>query len=130
MTRRLVFADSEVAAIAVSAGALRLRFAAAHVLEADAGTFSGWRTGHLTDVVLTATADDGWATDPAQVGRLAEGRLVRAEGVVSELPLPFEVQGPMRLELRFANGVRLDVAVRGLRVDAPPGAAFSESLAC
>lgn len=130
MTRRLVFADSEVAAVRVADGALHVRFAAAHVRQADPGSFLGWSDGHVAGVALIATGGAWPVIDTDQVGRLAMGRVVDTGGAHVELPLPFETDAPAWLELRFANGARLEVALMGLRVTAPDGAAFTESLAC
>ena len=135
MTRRLVFADSEVAAVSVVDGALQVRFAAAHVRDADAGSFSGWRDGHLAGVTLVLAGGPWPEVAGDRVGRLADGRLSTGGGgqvgdAHGDLPLPCTLDGPLRLALRFANGAQLDVAAQGLRVLVADGAAFSESFAC
>ncbi|MET0350705.1 MAG: hypothetical protein ABW067_13025 [Rhizobacter sp.] len=130
MARRFSFADSEVSAVGVDGDTLRVRFAAANVAEPDDTAFSGERQGHVTGVVLTCRGGPWPAGLDGYVGRLAEGRLsVRGEWL-ARLPLPVELTGTSRLELRFANRTELAVAVTAVSLTAPHDAAFAESFAC
>ncbi|MBQ0941804.1 GNAT family N-acetyltransferase [Ideonella sp. 4Y16] len=123
--RRFAFADSEVAAVEPTTGGWRLRFSAAQVAEQRDGV---WQAGHLAPVVLVLQTA---APPPALLGRLAEGRLIDAQGRAwRELPLPQALEGALRLELQLARGEAVVIDARSLRLGAPPRARWRESLAC
>jgi len=66
----------------------------------------------------------------AWIGRLVDGRVHVAGTWRAGLPLPVALEGPLPIELRFANQSALDFTATSLSLAAPPGAAFGESLAC
>ncbi|MBQ0958267.1 GNAT family N-acetyltransferase [Ideonella sp. 4Y11] len=122
--RRLRFADAEVGAVEPMSGGWRLRLAAAPVDEQREGR---WVEGYLTPVILAVQTD---APAPDLLGRLAEGRLVDAQGrSFSDCPLPWTT-GACRLELRGARGDALEIRASSVRLGAPPRAVWRESLAC
>jgi len=128
--REFVFSDSEVASVAIEGDILRVRFAAAHVTEPDAATFAASLRGYLEGVELRL-GSPGLALRPgAWIGRLVDGRVHVAGTWRAGLPLPVALEGPLPIELRFANQSALDFTATSLSLAAPPGAAFGESLAC
>jgi hypothetical protein len=115
---KLVLAESEVSAVALEGGALRVRFAAARVA-------GGWLNG-LELVVEAATGANTIAGTP---GRVVEARAI-VDGRVPALAIPSRTIGDVTLSLRFANGLALeargDALVLALRADAR----FAEDFAC
>jgi len=128
--RRFSFADSEVAAVAVEGGLLHVRFAAANVSESDDTAFSGERTGHVAGVKLVCRGGPWPAGLDGHVGRLADGRVRVGGEWLARLPLPAELDDASRVELRFANRARLDVAVTSVSLTVPHDADLFESFAC
>jgi hypothetical protein len=130
VNRRFSFADSEVAAVAVEEGLLRVRFAAANVSEPDATVFSGQRQGFVSGVELVCRGGPWPDGLDGLAGRLAEGRLSLYGAWLTQLALPGELGEASRLELRFAQGGDFAVAVTGVSLNTPHDAVLSESFAC
>ena len=126
-----VFSDSEVASVTVEGDTLRVRFAAAHVTQPDTGSFTGCRRGYVEAVELLCRGGP-WPTfhPAALMGRLAAGRVCVSGAWRASLPLPAALDGPMLVELHFANRSELNFTATALSLAAPPGAVFGESLAC
>jgi RimJ/RimL family protein N-acetyltransferase len=123
--RRFAFADSEIAAVEPCAGGWRLRFAAAPVAEWRDGR---WLEGYLSPVILSVQTQ---APVPTLLGRLAEGRVIDADGRAwHECPLPWAPGGVRRMELRSAQGDLAAVDITALRLGAPARSRWRESLAC
>lgn len=123
--RRFAFADSEIAAVEPTAHGWRLRFSAARVDEWRDGQ---WWAGHLAPVVMALQTD---APPPILMGRLADGRLVDAQGHASTtLSLPLALSGRLILELQPARAEPLRVPLAALHLGAPPRARWHDSLAC
>ena len=124
MSFTLEFPDSEVRDVVADADAVRVRFSAASVRNAQGER--GW----LTSTVL-ALADAALVGDaPHAFGKIIEGRL-RHDGVaVGRLPLPATLAGELELSLRFANGTSLSMRAATLTLATAHGAIFTEDLAC
>lgn len=123
------FADSEVAAVGVEAGTLRVRFAAAQVRFPREGGL-GEAFGHLAGLALVAGGGPWPGLDTRGIGRLVGGCLESDGQRLQALPLDFDCPGLAVLELGFAQGMVLRVGVRAVRVTVPPHARFTDSLAC
>ena len=128
--QEFVFCDSEVASIAIEGGTLRVRFAAAHVTAPDVCSFAGRVRGYVEGVELRAGGSCPLLAPDAWVGRLADGRVRVAGTWRASLPLPVVLDGPLSIELRFANRSELHFTATSLSLAAPSGAVFGESLAC
>jgi hypothetical protein len=124
MPHALAFHDSELRDVAIDAGTVRLRFAAASVV-ADNGE-RGWLPG----VVLTlsdATLDG----DAAHAfGKLTEGRLRLDDHIVARPALPGTLAGDIALDLRCANGTVLALRGRALSLAVADDARFAADLSC
>lgn len=116
----LDFGDSEVAALSLQGGTLRLRFSVARVVvQGEAGYLKSVML-ILSDVRVDGTLD-------GCVGTLAEGRL-RVDGrTVSPLPLPFAAAGRIALELRWRNRCSLNVSAAAVQLQqAGTGTLFAD----
>lgn len=129
--REFVFCDSEVSSVAIEGDILRVRFAAAHVTEPDATSLAGRVRGYVDGVELRCLGGP-WAAFHTNglVGRLVEGRVSVGGSWRGRLPLPVTLDGPMPIELRFANQSELIFTATSFSLMAPPGAVFGESFAC
>jgi hypothetical protein len=114
----LVLAESEVSAVALEGGALRVRFAAARVA-------GGWMNG-LELVVEGAT---GARTIAGTPGRVVEARAT-VDGRLPALAIPSRTVGDIALSLRFANGLELEARGDALVLSPAADARFAEDFAC
>lgn len=124
---RLHFSDSEVAQLTVVADTLTVYFSAAWVQRHEAGMppLTGYVRGLRME--LQGLQDE----QPANaVGRLREGRLVVGAQTLGQLDIPGHWQGPLTLELDFAQGSTLHFHGTQLRCTLQPDWDFQESLAC
>lgn len=118
------FHDSEVRGCTPQGTALAIVFSAAAVQLPDA------RSGYAQPLRMVLE-DAAWQGPLGEcVGRLWEGRLWDAQTRHAELALPYVSAGPVRLELRFANGVQLEVHASACNCRLDDGAQFVESFAC
>lgn len=125
MTLTLHFADSELARIEPTPEGCRLVLSAALVRTA---TGDGWVRG--LPVML-----DGCHPTAAEIAALPPGRLFDAElrhagGVLRQLPLPGNLQGPLTLTLAGPHHTELVLQAQRLRVALPPGSVVHDVLAC
>lgn len=122
------FADSEVASVARVGTALHIRLAAAAARSTGAGQAS--THGHVAGVTLVL--GDAVAEQPLHelLGRITTGRVEIGGRWLSQVALPSDSAGPVRLELAFANRGMLAAAGSAFacRTDGTPR--FTESLAC
>jgi len=130
MKLSLVFADSEVSAVASSHDGVRIRMSAAHVLRSEAG--AGKPTegfARAVELLLPGAELHGGAPGDF-MGRISHGRVQVGGGWLSRLALPSSCAGPVTLELAFANQSQLVLNANGLacRYEGEPN--FAESLSC
>ncbi|WP_028452499.1 hypothetical protein [Chitinilyticum aquatile] len=122
---QLEFFDSEVAGVDAGAGALVIRFAAAHVHDADG------EAGYLRGLVLTfrqVQHCEGVLTECC--GRLRDGS-IRLHGFsAGRLDLASPPQGLLHVELQFANGAGLVLAARGLEIASPSDCELTDVFRC
>lgn len=124
----LMFAESEVAGVTVSADRVELRFAAARLLRPspDGGPpVEGYGRGLRLELFGARTADTAGA-----FGRLADGRLQLGGAWAARVPLPTVFDGPVRLELAFANRTTLVLAGHGFACGFDGVPDFAEALSC
>jgi hypothetical protein len=125
----LEFADSEVKALHAAGRELRVVFAAAFVRAPAAPGHApalGWLSG--VELVFSDATADG-PLDGA-FGRIADGLWRRGAIAATRLPVPTELEGPLGLELHFANGARVSLSAGHLVARLPEAPRFVESLAC
>jgi hypothetical protein len=127
----LILADSEVAAATAVGAGIHIRLSAAHViLRGDSGTekpTDGFSRG-VELLMPGAQWKEGGLT--GFVGRITEGRLCMDTAWALKISLPGRLNGPIKLELTFANHSYLELTATGLecRFEGEPN--FSESLFC
>lgn len=126
-TLRLSFSDSEVLRLTMAGDTLAVHFSAAWVERHEAGMppLSGYVRGlrmELQGVREPQVLD--------AVGRLRGGRLVLAAQTLGKLDIPGNWQGPLTLELDFAQGKILQFQGTQLDCWLQPDWDFQESLAC
>jgi hypothetical protein len=129
MTLTWALADSEVATVSAAGSELRLRCSAAS-LRRRTDTGERPTPGFGRHVVLTVRAARILGEQGPAIGRLTGGRVHLDGAWRSELPLPLDWQGAVRVELAFAVRSSLVVAGSGLSADFAEGVNFTESLAC
>ena len=123
---RLVFADSELAAVEVAGEVVRLRFAAAAVEPSVAGEEHGYLLGLVVEcrgARLEGDAHQGF-------GRVLDGALSDGAVRMRHLELPFERAGQLRLVLTLAHGQALVVHAASIHAVPGAGTPFRPSLAC
>ncbi|WP_029001217.1 hypothetical protein [Azohydromonas australica] len=129
----LVFADSEVAAVAVRGDGLCVRFSAAHVRRLLRPAGAGADEGYVPALELhfeRACWEDGGRLQ-ACIGPLAQVQWCEeTAGPRRSLPLPYASPGAVEAHFEFRNGERLAVRAASACVEAPDGLRFLESLAC
>jgi hypothetical protein len=124
---RLSFYDSEVLRLTMAGDTLAVHFSAAWVERREAGM------PPLTGYVRGLRMELLGVREPqllAAVGRLRGGRLVQATQTWSQLDIPGSWQGPLTLELDFAQGAALQFRGTRLGCALQPDWEFQESLAC
>ena len=123
------FSDSEVLRLASAGDTLTVHFSAAWVerREACATPLTGYVRGLQMQL---CGVPDAQAVDA--VGRLRGGRVLLASknAVLMQLDIPGAWQGPLTLELDFAQGAALHWQAAELVCTLQPGWDFQESLAC
>ncbi len=120
----LDFHDSEVLAIEPTGDALRVRLSAAHVRRGEDGA-----RGYLGSVEIAARGA-AWPGELAPgFGRLVVGRL-RCDGLDVAPTIPLRLAGALSLELRFADGARLEITAAAIAIDAAADAPFREDFSC
>ena len=123
MSLNLEFPHSELRDVATEGDAVRLRFAAATVRDAD--DERGWLAS--VQVEIDGAALQGDATHA--FGKIAEGSL-RLDGRAARLSVPGALSGGIELALRLANGTQFVVQGRALTASAAEGARFAPDLSC
>lgn len=128
---RLSLAGSELARVWTQGDALHLSLSAASVWQgAVAGSptapVEGWSQG----VALRLAGVKLLQREEPLMGRIAEAHLWRGDQPLRQLPLPGQVEGPLRLSLLMAVGAHLELTASGIEVDFTGGFNVRDSLAC
>ncbi len=130
MQLQLEFADSEVSRVHLGPDGLTVRFSAAQVYQCRDSTPITETAGYSRDVELWLSGADISMPGGHCFGRVSVGRLELNGGWLKRIPLPFQGQGPVRLEFAFANGSEFSVSGSAIecRFNGEPN--FAESLFC
>ena len=124
MSLAFEFPDSEIRDVVAEGDAVRIRFSAAAVRDAD--RVHGW----LPSVVLTlarATLDGDVAH---AVGQVVDASVRQDGRSALPLALPGTLAGDLELTLSLANGTLLVARARSLALTVADDARFSEDLSC
>lgn len=130
------FQDSEVRSVTARAQTLNIVFSAAFVRLPDASI--GYAQPLRMDLLdaswngpLEGSLGERSAEPLAEcVGRLSGGRLWVGGVLQTDLYLPYSSNAPVRLELRFSNGVQLQASAQSLVCQIGDNPQFAESFAC
>jgi hypothetical protein len=114
-------------------GSLRLRFAVAFVCLEGQGKASNWGYLKPLDLFFEHAVLEGCVADC--VGQIMQGALWLAHDPPlgtghSTVSLPWVVNEPLRLVLRFRQGGELTIRAASARGAPPDDARFTESFAC
>ena len=124
MDARFAFADSEVSSVTIDEdGTLLLRFSAARVAGSGAPRY-------LPGLVLRLDRARLDAPPSGCIGRVAEGEVLAAGQCHAVLDIPPTLAGPLRLNLRFANGSQLGASAEALAAEQPAGGTAAEHYHC
>jgi hypothetical protein len=127
---RLSLIDSEIAEVRQGGARLQLRFSAARVVSGTAqpGSEAWWRPG----VSLQLTLSESVSESALQTlrGRLHEATLRLNDQTLSLLPLPWSVQGDIRLALQAGWGDTVQLRASQASVVWDAEARASPDLAC
>lgn len=126
---RLVLEDSEVAAVVAAEQGVRIRLSAAHVLRSEVSDGQAV-PGFARAVELWLSGAVLQGAPGGCIGRIDQGRVCIEGRWASQLALPGAWDGPVMLELAFANRAQLQLQARGLACRYRGEANFSESLSC
>ncbi|MES2483606.1 MAG: hypothetical protein V4609_16585 [Pseudomonadota bacterium] len=123
---RLVFADSELAAVEVMGDVVHLRFAAAAVEPSVVGEEHGYLLGLVVEcrgARLEGDARQGF-------GRVLDAALTDGAVRLRHLDLPIDCAGTLRLALDLAHGKELVVQAASIHAVPSADTPFQPSLAC
>ena len=129
MNLLLEFSDSEVAQVEQLDGSLRVRFSAACVVRTAASSQPPVQ-GYAQSVELLIFGARSTEALAGLIGRVAHGRIAATERWATRLALPCRIDGPVQLELGFANHGTLNVTGDGVACRFTGEPNFGESLAC
>ncbi|WP_157118735.1 hypothetical protein [Azohydromonas lata] len=126
----LLFSDSEVAAVTLANGNVRILFSAAHVLRYAPNDFEKLIEGFARNVELVLSATMPGLTLNEFMGRISSGRIFVENQWARQAAFPHTISGPIKLELSFANQSHLDIETDGLECRFIGESNFFESMAC
>lgn len=126
----LLWHGSEAAGIDHTAGSVRLRLSAAHVLCAGGDTAGLAQDGHLCPLALTFHGARVSGDVAGALGSLASGVLRHRGHALGQVTLPLMLDGGVSAELVFHNGTVLEIEADAAECRPGPQSRFRESLAC
>lgn len=124
------FHDSEVSQVVRHGEDLLVRFSAAYVHRSAGkpGVDSG--EGFVQAVELRLSQATAQSSLDALVGKLSDGAAYLRVGRVGLISLPYLEEGPVKLELAFANGESLTATATAISLSSAGPARFVESFRC
>ena len=130
MTIALVLPDSEIASIETIDPDIVVRFAAAHARRPADGDALKSVAGFSRGVVLRLRTADVIGRREPLMGRIAKARLQVGGQWLQEVPLPFESNAAVHLELALPNRAYFMASAIGIVVRFEGEPHFAESMAC
>ena len=126
----LEFHDSEVSSIGLDGRHFVVRFSAGYVHRSGETPGIDDGAGFLRSLELTCLDPSEVDQEPGCSGGLCEGALYVGGAKLTLVPIPYETEAGIELDLTFANGSACRVVARGLALKPTGEARFVEWLKC
>jgi hypothetical protein len=122
--------DSEVGACRSRDQDLCIAFSAAYVHHSEGAPGVDSGSGYVQALEMLLQQASWSGSLPSCLGRLSDGRISAGGQHLQLVPLPCDLNGPVRLELTFQNGEALAVTAARMTVRFTGEPRFVESFKC
>ena len=129
-TDTLEFHDSEVSSLGLEGPHFVVRFSAGHVYRAGEHPGTGGGAGFLQSLELACLKPSEIQQDSGCIGKLSQGGLHVAGATLGRVPIPYQAEAKVELDLAFSNGATCRVVAHGVVLKPRGEARFVESFKC
>ena len=129
-TDTLEFHDSEVSSLGLEGPHFVVRFSAGQVYRAGEHPGTGGGAGFLQSLELACLKPSEIQQDSGCIGKLSQGGLHVAGATLGRVPIPYQAEAKVELDLAFSNGATCRVVAHGVVLKPRGEARFVESFKC